>query len=170
MWKSTSKYSFILKFKQNLYLIVPMCCLLLWALYFLINSSFLPRYQDFRMLYLAGRQVFINPAELYKIKAYYYTPNFAVVFAVSISLLPFSIAYYVFYAINCISGVLYIKESNHILRMMVLKLIFINLLQNNLLLNQYLLSQLLIVRSYPVGPFPAVHTFLYFFLFYKLFL
>ena len=41
----------IARIKDNIYLIIPMCCIVLWAIIFLISSLFDPTLTDFRFIY-----------------------------------------------------------------------------------------------------------------------
>ena len=99
---------------DNLYLIIPAICIGLWAYYslLLINEAY---YRDFKVFYRAGKQFLSNPGKLYDISGFVYMPIMAIFFAFSISTFPFSIAYYIFFFINYIWGVLSIREYNKIL-------------------------------------------------------
>ncbi|MFX1443338.1 MAG: hypothetical protein ACFFHV_07995 [Promethearchaeota archaeon] len=76
---------------------------------------------DFQIFYDSGRQIFINPANLYNVRGFRYMPSFAMLFAVSISLIPYKEAYYIFFIINYILGVISIIEFNKILSLMNIK-------------------------------------------------
>lgn len=110
------------KITENLYLIIPSICIGLWALLNLVRVNFNLVYpQDFAVFYKSGKQIFINPEELYDVYGYFYLPSFAVFFSISISLLPLSLAHYVWYFINYILGVLCIREYSKILFLMNVK-------------------------------------------------
>ena len=106
---------------DNLYLIIPSICIGLWALYALIYCDFTPIKSDFYVFYSSGKQIFLNPSKLYNVSGYYYMPSFAVLFAISLSLLPLDTAYSTFFIINYILGVLTIRDFNKILIFMNVK-------------------------------------------------
>ena len=102
--------------KGNLYLLIPIICFIVWGLYsghFYIG--------DYKTFYLAGRQILINPADLYKAPSYVYLPSFAIFFAVTFSLLPFRVSLFAFILFNYIIGVVAILEFNKILILMDVK-------------------------------------------------
>jgi len=107
--------------KENLYLIIPAFCISLWVLYLLSERLKILSYGDFDTFYSSGKQIFIDPAKLYYIYNFYYLPSFAVVFAVSLSLLPKDLSYFLFLIINYILGILTIIEFNKILNLMNVK-------------------------------------------------
>ncbi len=101
--------------KENLYLIIPPIFIGLWAIYALVSWDFDPQMNDFSIFYESGRQIFINPANLYEVRGFRYMPSFALFFAVTVSLIPYEIAYYVFFIINYVLGIFSIREFNKIL-------------------------------------------------------
>jgi len=102
-------------------LIIPPIFIGLWAIYALISWGFDPLMNDFHIFYYSGRQILINPANLYEVRGFRYMPSFAMFFAISISLIPYNTAYYVFFIINYILGVLSTIEFNKILVFMNVK-------------------------------------------------
>ena len=66
-------------------------------------------------------QIFSNPLKLYDNKRFVYLPSFAILFAISLSLFPVIISYYIFFIINYILAILTIVEFNKILVLMNLK-------------------------------------------------
>jgi len=107
---------------NNLYLIIPILSITYWALYWLFYVNFrLGGYFDFEIYYEAGKQIFINPEDLYDNKDYLYMPNFAIVMAITISLFPMFIARNIFYCINYILAIILILEFNKILILMDVK-------------------------------------------------
>ena len=102
--------------KGNRYLLIPIICFIVWGL----NSRhlFIPDYVTF---YLAGRQILINPADLYNVSRYVYLPSFAVFFAFTFSLLPGGVSLFAFILFNYIIGVVAILEFNKILILMDVK-------------------------------------------------
>ena len=109
------------KFKiiQNYHLIIPAICIGFWAIAYLLQNHLI--FCDFRVFYNGGKQIFIDPANLYDVQGYYYAPSFALVFSISISLFPFFTAYVIFFILNYIFGVLIIIEYNKILILMGIK-------------------------------------------------
>ena len=108
--------------KDNLYLLLPMSCIAVWALLHWIHASFTPTQCDFTVYYEVGKRICIEPADLYKPGSrYYYLPILAIFSAITISLVPYSFAYYGFYIINIILGMLFAREYNKILILMGVK-------------------------------------------------
>ena len=110
-WKDQNYLS-----KENLYLLIPIICFIVWGL----SSRNLYEY-DFICFYFAGRQILINPADLYKAPNYVYLPSFAIFFAFTFSLLPFRVSLFAFILFNYITGVFAILEFNKILILMDVK-------------------------------------------------
>ena len=113
--------------KEKAYLIIPIACVFMWALFNLIHNlltinSFFIMNNDFYNYYLAGKQMLENPADLYDPKIrYYLLPVFAMVFAISISLFPLIVAQCIFYIFNLILAIMYTLEYNKILSLMGVK-------------------------------------------------
>jgi hypothetical protein len=110
------------KLKENnrYYLIFPLLFILFWTFYALIHENFylnkLNTYSDFEMFYLAGRQVLINPAELYSIYGYLYFPFFALLMAPISYFIPFWEAHLFFFGIQLILTIYTIFLWNRILK------------------------------------------------------
>ena len=58
--------------KKNIYLIIPMCSVVLWAIIFLISTFFDPKLTDFKFIYFdfkiwygAGQQIHRDATKLY---------------------------------------------------------------------------------------------------------
>jgi len=102
--------------KENLYLLIPIFCLIFWGL---LSITYLTG--DYTTFYLAGRQILTNPADLYKDYKYVYLPSFAIFFAFTFSLLPFEVSLFAFILFNYITGVFAILEFNKILILMDVK-------------------------------------------------
>ncbi|TFF87119.1 MAG: hypothetical protein EU550_03935, partial [Promethearchaeota archaeon] len=102
---------------------------------------------DFRVHYLAGRTIFIDPTKIYDVSGFLYLPIYAVIFSISISLLPYSLAPTVFYIINYIAAVLALVEYNKVLRLMNLekkihRFIFLMVISNGFFVyNQFFFNQ-----------------------------
>lgn len=113
------------KIRDNIYLIIPMICIILWGISFLLIAIFTNRfsgfiYHDFKIFYECGKKVIEDPTQLYKYDygyaaGYFYLPSFAMLMAVSISLLPYNVAYFVFYGINIIFAMILVRQFNSIL-------------------------------------------------------
>jgi hypothetical protein len=89
-----------------------------WALYFLIKTNFKPLYRDLLVvLYNSGKQVLINPSQLYNVSGYFYLPNISI-FGIIFAQFPYNLAYYIFYTLNFLLGVLYIREYDEILKLL----------------------------------------------------
>jgi len=118
-----NKTNYFNKIKSILYILVPSICFGFWAIINLIRLNFVipDNIQDFTVFYNSGKQILIDPSQLYNIVGYFYLPSFAALFSISISLFPFTIAYYIFYVFNYIFGVLAIIEFNKILLLMGLR-------------------------------------------------
>ena len=111
--------------KGNIYLIIPMVCVGFWAFLFLLSTTYDPRVSDFihfdfKIYYGCGKQILRDPLQLYTYDygydiGYVYLPSFACLFAVSISLLPYTLGYFTLYGINIILGILFIREFDKIL-------------------------------------------------------
>ncbi|MHA1292109.1 MAG: hypothetical protein ACTSQJ_05515 [Promethearchaeota archaeon] len=109
----------ILKYlKDKIYLIIPIMCNGIWPILYLIEVNFiLHQPWDFINYYVYGKYIFENPSNIYKAfeDRFYFMPNFALAFGISISLFPLTIAHYIFYIINYILAVITIKEFDKIL-------------------------------------------------------
>lgn len=113
--------------KENLYLLIPMVCIVVWAILFIISSFFDPRLKNFQFIYFdykiwygAGKQILQDPAKLYSTDygydiGYTWMPFWAMLFAISLSLIPYFIGYFILFTINIFSAILFIREFNKIL-------------------------------------------------------
>jgi len=118
--------------------VIPTFCITFWALYLLFTLGLDHNGGDFSAFYDAGQRVWLDPENLYNWKiegSYLYLPSFAISFSVTLSLLPFLQAYYIFFIINYLAGVISIIEFNKILKMMNVKenkhrLIFLLIIAN----------------------------------------
>jgi hypothetical protein len=121
-------FLYLRKKKNNeiLYILIPLICIGFWAIYWLIIEYFqrFP-FPDFRYYYYAGRQLLIDPNRFYKEKhgtwAITCLPFFLMLWAISISLLPYRIAYLVWYILHYIFAVLFVLEFNKILKLLGVK-------------------------------------------------
>ena len=117
--------------RENLYVIIPIVCVIFWSIIFLISTRFDSSlsdyiYFDFIIFYGAGKQIFRDPSHLYSHDygydiGYTYMPSFATLFSISISLLPYVIGYFTLYFINTVLGIFFIREYNRILILINLK-------------------------------------------------
>lgn len=116
--------------KNNLYLIIPIYCILCWALYYVVLGNFFAYVcYDFTNYYFCGERVLNNPKDLYdhnisngRRYGYKYLPNHAIIIGVPLYLLgSMELAYRVFYVINIVLGMLFILLFNRILILMELK-------------------------------------------------
>ena len=115
---------FSFNFKENLYLIIPILCIGLWALLFLRTRNFILNdlYQeDFMIFYLSGKQILRDASKLYTYDyegydvGYVYLPAFAMFFSVTFSLFPRPIAPYIFFLFSYIMAIFFIREYDKIL-------------------------------------------------------
>ncbi|MFX0139819.1 MAG: hypothetical protein ACFFDN_39630 [Candidatus Hodarchaeota archaeon] len=116
-----------LQVKENLFLIIPMACIVLWAIIFLIMTLFNPIFNNFQFIYFdykiwygAGQQIHKDATKLYSTDygydiSYTWMPCWAMIFAFSLSLIPYAIGYFILYTINILSGILFVREFNKIL-------------------------------------------------------
>ena len=104
----------ISKIKTNFYLIIPLLCISAYLLFYLIyiEKKFIG---DFRIFFNAGKKILHDPKQLYNVSGYWYTPCFALLFALTLSQFPFIISFYILIFINYIMAVLFILEYNKIL-------------------------------------------------------
>jgi len=106
---------------EKIYIIIPTICLGFWAIFSLYHTEFSYIYGDFIVFYRAGKQVLINPSKLYDDDRFLYMPSFAVLFAISLSLIPFPLAVMIFLFLNYIMGIISLIEYDRILSLMNLK-------------------------------------------------
>jgi hypothetical protein len=100
-------------FKNWFHLIISSICITLWIIFHLI--FFFEGFNiDFSIFYNAGKRVLNDPKDLYT-EGYLYTPFFAMVFSISISLLPPMVAYFIWYIFNYILAIFMLLEFNKIL-------------------------------------------------------
>jgi len=114
----------LLGIKDNLYLLIPIVSIGLWAIFNLmhniitINRIFLP-HNDFTDYYKAAKAFTANPADLYDMDIMYpHLPVLAVVMSMTICLFPILIATCIWYICIYILGVLFTIEYNRILALM----------------------------------------------------
>ena len=114
---------------DNLYLIVPIVCAGFWALHWLILIEFFAEtsFYDFGIYYYSGRQIWINARRFY-IETWFeydigiaYLPFFSFLWAISLSLIPYTISYFIWYCMLIIIVILFILEFNKILILLGLK-------------------------------------------------
>ena len=118
----TFELRLLLKLKECYHLYIPFICIGFWALLYLRQVNFiLNQYWDLYIFYDSGKQVFINPEDLYEIGNFHYMPSSAVFFAFTISLFPLFIAHYIFYILNYVMALISIKEYNKILELLNVK-------------------------------------------------
>ncbi|TFG25708.1 MAG: hypothetical protein EU529_00410 [Promethearchaeota archaeon] len=145
-----------LRKKKNyeiLYIIIPLICIGIWALYCLtlvtINQE-IP-FWDFGIYYYSGRQLLINPNSFYKKDYGYwgviYLPFFLMLWAISLSLLPYNISYLIWYGLNYIFAILLVLEFNKILKLLGIRekmhrFLFLMVISNGFLIfHQFALNQ-----------------------------
>ncbi|MFX0141080.1 MAG: hypothetical protein ACFFDN_46005, partial [Candidatus Hodarchaeota archaeon] len=110
-----TKTSIISLIKRNLYLLIPIAMLSLWALISLIKDNFsLLDSCDFPIFYYGGKHIYTKPEKIPYGHGYWWTVNFAVAFSL-ISLFEYEIALWIFFFIIYMCGVLFIREFNKIL-------------------------------------------------------
>lgn len=105
--------------QRKYHLIIPTICISLWLFYYLvIKMNFdIIKYYDFEIFYNAGKQIFIDPLQLYNDPDFFFLPSFAVAFAISFSLIPSYISPYLFLALNYLAAVIGVIEFNKILKL-----------------------------------------------------
>ncbi|TFG25711.1 MAG: hypothetical protein EU529_00425 [Promethearchaeota archaeon] len=131
-----------------------MICIGLWAIHWLIILYFNPRffYSDFGIYYYPSRQLLIDPNKFYREHPYYWDsipclPFFGMLWAISISLFPYHIAYFIWYGVNYIFAALLVLEFNKILKLLGVKekinrFLFLIVISNGfLIIMQFALNQ-----------------------------
>ena len=123
--------------KEKYYIIIPILSLSFWCLSVLIHENFFIsildtlRY-DFLPLYNAGKQVYSNPASLYDVQGYFYSPIFALVYGLLFSWQPTYIVWYVHYVFAFLLALLSLFEFNRILNFLKLEKGFVRVIINTL--------------------------------------
>ncbi|TFG25707.1 MAG: hypothetical protein EU529_00405 [Promethearchaeota archaeon] len=131
-----------------------MICIGTWAIHFLIVVNHFPYlyYSDSWTYYRSGRQLLIDPNRVYEEKNEFwllntYLPFFLMLWAISLSLLPYSISYFIWYSLNYIFAVLFVLEFNKILKLLGVKekihrFLFLMVISNGFLIYfQFLTNQ-----------------------------
>ncbi|MFX1383362.1 MAG: hypothetical protein ACFFBP_13045 [Promethearchaeota archaeon] len=131
-----------------------MVCVGFWALYWQIMIKFMVEtsHFDFGIYYYSGRQIWSNPRRFYEEDYGYsigiaYLPFFLVLWAISLSLLPYNISYFIWYIFIYLFAFLFILEFNKILTLLEVKernyrFLFLIIISNGwLVLHQFALSQ-----------------------------
>ncbi|MHA1197343.1 MAG: hypothetical protein ACTSRH_16940 [Promethearchaeota archaeon] len=115
--------------KNKIYLIIPIVCLLLWALLSLIKDNFnLLTSVDYNVFYKAGKTIYSNPALLYESNSYYfYFPSFAELF-VFLTIFDYGFSQWIFFIVILICSIMTLMEFNKILQLYGLKSKFIRFL------------------------------------------
>ena len=115
-------YSIIDKFKKSIYLLIPMCCILLWAFITLAKDNFSLTSDggaaDFDVFYYVSKNIFIHPEDiyvkLYGEDPYTYTPFFAIIYW-PMGLFTFEQAHWIYFISLVILAELIIIVFNQIL-------------------------------------------------------
>jgi len=109
--------------KANIYLIIPIVSIGFWGLHWLILIEFFAEtsFYDFGIYYYSGRQIWVNARRFY-IETWFkydigiaYLPFFSFLWAISLSLIPYTISYFIWYVMLVIIVILFILEFNKIL-------------------------------------------------------
>ena len=111
------KIIFFYRIKENLYLLIPLCCIGLWAFIALYKDNFtLIPAADFPTFYYVAQLIFTQPEQIYflEVQPYTYTPFFATILA-PMGLLSFEQAHWFFFFVILIFSVLLIIVFNQIL-------------------------------------------------------
>ena len=131
--------------RNNTYIILPIICIGLWAIFNLIhniitiNMLFIQN-SDFRDYYEVTKDFAANPSNLYYMDIMYpHLPVLAVVMAVTICLLPFSIAMFTWYIFIYILALIFTIEYNKILKLLEVReksvrLIFLMVISNGMII------------------------------------
>lgn len=104
------------RIRSSLYFIIPLLSLIFWSLLYLLFFYKGFRW-DFKVWYDAGRQILEDPTKLYQVYGFYYTPFLPSIFSISLSLLPPLVAYFIWFFLNYIFGMLMIREFDKILKL-----------------------------------------------------
>ncbi len=130
--------------KKKLFVIIPLYCVLCWAGYYIVAGHFflVPNY-DFLNYYYCGKRFLKRPRDLYDDTdeygyryGYKYLPNFAMLIGVPLSLFPtIEMAYYFFYVINILLGLIFTLLFNRFLRLLdvkegILRFLFLMVISN----------------------------------------
>ncbi|MHA1196547.1 MAG: hypothetical protein ACTSSM_10675 [Promethearchaeota archaeon] len=138
----------------KIYTIFPVCCLILYLFLTLFNGY---NAYDFPAFYYAGKYIFINPEIIYTDiinPGYFYFPSFAILIS-PLSLLPLSIAKFIFLFISFFFAILSIYTFNQILILKKVKNIYIRFLFLLILSNGYI-----IIRTFEMGQPKFIMSFL----------
>jgi hypothetical protein len=112
------------RIKAELYLIVPIICIILWALYallyYILDSPLLSQ-ADFRDRVNAAYIIFYDTENIYKREELFNTLPIQLIIFVPFIFIPIHIATYIFFTINVILAIISVIEFNKIISMMDLK-------------------------------------------------
>jgi len=107
--------------KQNLYLIIPICCIILWAIYALLHCLFIDNilvHWDFLQRYIPAKTLLFDPENIYHTEAVaFWLPSHTILF-VPFVFVPILIANYIFYSINIFLAIIFVRQFNRILILM----------------------------------------------------
>ena len=114
--------------KIKLYLLVPCAVIVGWFFYALFHRSVwfytLGNVSDLTWMWYTGKQVLIDPSELYAYNALhnsYYLPAFSIFAAIFLAPFPLIGAHYVLSITNIVLGILFVFELNKIYKLLGLK-------------------------------------------------
>jgi len=115
---------FFSKIKTNLYLIIPIICIVLWAIYTFIQFYFinhLSLHFDFSERVREAYVMVTDPENLYHSKATYHALPSQILLFLIFLLFPLVVANRIYFVINTFLGILTVYEFNKILKFMDIK-------------------------------------------------
>jgi len=107
--------------KENLYLIIPIICIILWALYALIHFLFFDQlltHWDFTERMKVVHTLLTDPANMYHTDVIYFALPSQILLFVPFVLVPILVANYIFYSINIFLAIIFVRQFNKILILM----------------------------------------------------
>ena len=93
--------------KNNVYLIIPICCFIFWAFLSLMKDDFILDGVDYPAFYYSSRYIFTNPELVYTTpigSLFRYLPSFATVFSL-MTLIPFDFSQWVMFSLLLLFGI-----------------------------------------------------------------
>jgi hypothetical protein len=129
--------------RKQLYLIIPIICLFLWALISQIKDNFIIVAADYPAFYDSGKYIFIHPENVYSnliTPRYRYLPSFATIFSI-MTIFPYDISAWIWFCLLFIIGSLSLLIFNKILILKgidnkIVRLLFLLLISNGLKIMQ----------------------------------
>ena len=128
-----------IKFKNKIYLFLPLICVAFWIFLSLIKDNiYIYDAADFNAFFSASRKIYLNPGEVYsKDIGYFYFPSFAMVFGLFTIFLSYNVSSWIFFIILSFFSIYLIIETDKLLKKAGIDKVFTRVLVLLVIANSY---------------------------------